>query len=391
MTDVVTGVSGPVQEATISAVERAVERGEKGISVAVYYDSELVADAHAGIADEETGRAVDGDTLFWVASVSKSMVALAVHIQAERGLVDYDAPIAKYWPEFGVHGKDRATVMDGLSHRAGVPLFPGDATRELITDYDWVASQIAAMHPVYEPGTRNAYHAHTFGWVVGEVVRRTDPKGRSLRDFVHEELLAPLGADQFWMGIPPEVEHRVAGYVIEDVVPGTGASPGYGTDVLIAMPPQVSPGTGTFMDSRVRQSIQPSAGMIGNARSVARVYAMLANGGELDGVRLLSPERVALFAAPRPPGWDLVLGDRVRASIGGFWLPLPSDGVTAPMGSALGVFGHTGSAGVIAWCDPRNRLAVAILTRYMSNRVEPASNPVVDVGNAIRASLGLSE
>ena len=154
---------GDVEGAVRDAVAGALARGEPGLGVAVYLDGELIADVYDGIADEATGRKVDQDSLFWIASVTKSLVAVALHVQAERGFVNYEAPIARYWPEFAANGKDRATVLDALSHRAGVPLFPSDATPELMCNYDWVAKRIAAMHPLYEPGTRNSYHSYTFG------------------------------------------------------------------------------------------------------------------------------------------------------------------------------------------------------------------------------------
>jgi CubicO group peptidase (beta-lactamase class C family) len=375
-----------VQTAVERAVQRALERGEVGLGVAVYHHGDLVADAFGGIADEQTGRAVDADTVFWIASVSKALTATALHIQAERGLVDYARPVAHYWPEFGVHGKDRATVLDALSHRAGVPIFPLDATPELICDYEWVAGRIAGSHPIYEPGTRNAYHSFTFGWPVGEVVRRTDPKGRSLRDFVHEELFEPLGADELWFGIPEEVEPRVT-RAYNRPAPGPA---GYGHDVLTPVPPAVATSAEVFNRPDVHRACNPSAGAIGNARSVARVFAMLAGGGELDGVRLLSEDRVRLLAAPRPYGWDLVLGDGCRVSIGGYWIP-HADGNSAPMGKGLQILGHTGAAGNIAWCDVEHRLAVAITTNRMgSGRRSVDENPLVDIGDSIRGALGIS-
>ena len=118
-----------------------------------------------------------------------------MHIQAERGLVEYDQPIAHYWPEFGAQGKDQTTVRDGLSHRAGIPQMPVDATPERMANYNWMVDQLARMKPWFEPGTTNAYHCYTFGWIVAEIVRRTDPKGRSFGAFVQEEICAPLGID----------------------------------------------------------------------------------------------------------------------------------------------------------------------------------------------------
>ena len=196
-----------VQEAIDVAIG---ERGEIGVQVAAYLDSELVIDQWGGLADETTGREVDGDTLFPVFSNIKAMTATALHIQAERGLVDYYLPVAKYWPEFGKHGKDKGTVFDALTHRIGVPLMPVGVTPELMCDWDWMVGQIAEMHPLFEPGTRSGYMAYTFGWVVGEVVRRTDPMHRPFGQFIQEEICQPLGITDLWAGIPAEVEPRVA-------------------------------------------------------------------------------------------------------------------------------------------------------------------------------------
>ena len=157
--------SGIVQEAIDVAIG---ERGEIGVQVAAYLDSELVIDQWGGQADETSGQEVDGDTLFQVFSNVKAVTATALHIQAERGLVDYYQPVAKYWPEFGKHGKDKGTVFDALTHRIGVPLMPVGVTPELMCDWDWMVGQLADMHPLFEPGTRSGYMAYTFGWVVGE-------------------------------------------------------------------------------------------------------------------------------------------------------------------------------------------------------------------------------
>jgi CubicO group peptidase (beta-lactamase class C family) len=379
-------VVGELQNSVEKAIERALERGEVGLGVAVYHRGELVADASGGAADLETGRPVEDDTLFWIASVTKSLVATALHIQAERGLVDLEAPLAQYWPEFGVHGKDQTTVTDALSHRAGVPIFPTDATPERLCDYDWVADRIASSHPIYEPGTRNAYHSFTFGWLVGQVVAATDPKHRPVSDFLRQELFEPLGISELWLGIPEDAYPRVTQYTNR---PDGAPDANRGHDLVPAISAAVGTQAEIYNRRDVLMSCNPSAGCVGNARSVARVYAMLAGGGELDGVRLLSEDRVRMLAAPRPAGWDLVLGRGCRVSTGGYWIP-NSDGTSAPMGTGLQVFGHTGAAGNIAWCDVGNQLAVAITANRMgSGRNAPEANPLVEIADTIRATLDI--
>ena len=286
-----------VQEAIDLAIG---ERGEIGVQVAAYLDNELVIDQWGGLADETTGQEVNGDTLFQVFSNIKAVTATALHIQVERGLVDYHQPVAKYWPEFGKHGKDRGTVFDALTHRIGVPLMPVGVTPELMCDWDWMVDQIAEMHPLFEPGTRSGYMAYTFGWVVGEVVRRTDKMHRPFSQFIQDEICQPLSISDLWAGIPTEVEPRVA--KLTNLPPIPPGAPGVPPDSLRprATPPEVATTQEVFGRSDVRQACIPGAQGIMNARSQARFYAMLANGGELDGARLLSEERVWTFHIPRP-------------------------------------------------------------------------------------------
>jgi len=219
-----------VQEAINAAIRQG---GEIGLQVAAYLDGEPVVDAWSGLADETTGRKVDGNTLFPVFSVTKAVTATALHIQAERDLVDYDTPIAYYWPEFGAQGKDRGTVRDALTHRIGIPQMPEGVTPELMCDWEWMVQQLADLKPLFEPGTRSAYLAYTFGWIIGEIVRRTDPKERPFGMFVQEEICAPLGIESLWIGIPDEVEPRVA--KLTNVPPPSPEAPGLPPESLMPM------------------------------------------------------------------------------------------------------------------------------------------------------------
>lgn len=376
-----------IQKDVEAAVSRALARGEVGLQVAVYHDSELVANAFDGLADEAKGTKVDASTVFVLASVTKAVTATALHMQVERGLVEYERPVAHYWPEFGLHGKERGTVFDALSHRLGVPIFPWNATPESICHWDWVVDHIARSHPLYEPGTKNCYHTATFGYVLGEIVRRTDPKGRSFGRFVQEEIFAPLGIDSFWLGIPDEVQSRVANdaAIRRPVTDKPGVLSGF--DNVVVVPPQVELGRVSGLP-KVRSACRPSSGGIADAHSVARFFAMLANGGELDGVRLLSDDRVRLFTAQRPPGWDLRMGENVRISTAGFWLPHPIAGHSAPMGGGSQVFGHPGG-GNLAWCDMKHRLAVGITSNRRDGRETAEENPLTEVADSIRAALGI--
>ena len=373
------------------AVDIAIgERGEIGLQVAAYLDSKLVIDTWGGLADETTGRKVDGDTLFPVFSNIKAVTAVALHKQAERGLVDYSTPVAHYWPEFGKHGKDKGTVYDALTHRIGVPLMPLGVTPELMCDWDWMVERIADMHPLFEPGTRSGYMAYTFGWVVGEVVRRTDPKHRPFGRFIQEEICQPLSIDSLWAGIPSEVEPRVA--KLTDLPPIPPGAPGMPPDSLRprATPPEVATTQAVFGRADVRRACIPGAQGIMNARSQARFYAMLANGGELDGVRLLSEDRVRWFNVPRPPSdYDQVSGVPHNGTIAGFHFA-GSPGM-GPMGNSSRAFGHNGAGGSLGWADPEHRLAVAIHHNRMLAHSPPEESPLTPIGEAIREALGIPE
>ena len=177
-----------VQEAVDVAIR---DRGEIGLQVAAYVDGQPVVDVWGGLPMKPPGKQVDADTLFPVFSVTKAVTAVESHLQAERGLVDYATPLAHDWPEFGDHGKDKATVYDALTHRLGVPIMPLGVTPELMCDWDWMVQRIADMRPLFEPGTKAAYMSYTFGWVIGEVVRRTDLNNRPFGTFIQEEIAIP--------------------------------------------------------------------------------------------------------------------------------------------------------------------------------------------------------
>jgi CubicO group peptidase (beta-lactamase class C family) len=345
------GSKADPQETFKRAVDAAIAEGEIGLQFAVYKEGKLVVDVFGGVADKTTGRKVDKDTLFNVFSVTKAVTATALHIQAERGLVSYDAPIAQYWPEFAAHGKGKATVRDALTHRTGIPSMPEGVTPEQMADYDWMVKAVANLKPIFEPGTTNAYHSYTWGWIVAEVVRRTDPKKRDFRQFVIDEITRPLAIKDLWIGLPAEAEPRVA-RMENDQISVVDQSTLRGK----SMPTQVAGTQAVFGRSVVRRSCIPGAGGIFNATSCARFWAMLANEGQLDGVRLITADRVRAALAPRPDTdkLDVGRGTITRVGIGGYWLA--ADGVVG-QGRILC---HPGLGNSVGWADLDNRLAVAI-------------------------------
>ena len=359
------------------AVDTAIrDKGEVGLQVAAYLHGELVVDVWSGIADVTTGRQVDRDTLFPVFSVVKAVAATALHIQAERGLIEYDAPIARYWPEFAANGKATATIRDALSHRLGIPQMPAGVTPSLMSDYGWMVEQLAQLKPLFPPGTANAYMCYTFGWVVAECVRRTDPRRRSFGDFVRQEICAPLEIEDVWVGIPAELEPRVARLINAPNRPLSEDSL-----IFAAIPPQVATKEEIFGRSEVRRACIPGANGIMNARSAARLFAMLANGGELDGVRLLSNDRVASFSIPRrdTDRPDSVLNYSARVGTAGFWLGGGAYAAEDPcqvIGRNPRTICHPGAGGSIAWANPDTRLAMAICHNRMTHAPGVAYEPI---------------
>lgn len=351
--------------------------GELGLQVAVYHEGELVVDAWGGIADETTGRLVDRDTLFPVFSVVKGVTALALHIQAERGLIDYDQTIAHYWPEFAAAGKGQATIRDALSHRLGIAQMPDGVTPELMANYDWMVDQLARMPPRFVPGTDNAYMCYTFGWVIAECVRRTDPKQRPFGTFVQDEICAPLGITDLWLGIPEHVTPRVAR--IKNSIPRPLPPD---LPIFAAIPPSVATVEEVFGRSDVRAACIPGANGIMSARAAARVYALLANNGELDGVRLLSEQRVQGFSIPRrdTDQADTILGFPVKVGTSGYWLggEFDHDYPYRLVGRNPRTLHHPGAGGSIAWADPDSKLAVAICHNRMTHAPSDAFAPIRD-------------
>lgn len=371
-------------EAVLVAMDAAIAAGDEiGLQVCAYLDGECVIDAWAGSADSVSDRAVDGDTLFNVFSVAKAVAATALHIQADRGLVDYDAPIARYWPEFAANGKEHALVRHGLTHRIGIPQMPLGVTPELMADWDWMVKGVAALEPLFPVGERTAYQCLTFGWIIGEIVRRTDPKKRSFRDFVLEEIAAPLKLSDLWIGLPEGVEHRIARLTNANA----GDPPPPGTTLFAAsIPPAVALIPEVFERPEIRRACIPGVGGIFNARSEARFFAMLAQGGELDGVRLLSKERVARFSTPRANSDEpdpVLFGYPLNISVGGYWLG--GQHVKNPR-----AFWHPGAGGSLGWADPDAKLAVAICHNRMFQPGPADKDPIVPIADAVRSALNLA-
>ncbi|MFN8486850.1 MAG: serine hydrolase domain-containing protein [Caldilineaceae bacterium] len=364
-------------------IDHLVTSGEEvGLQVAAYVDGKQVVDAWAGVADETTGQLVDGDTLFTSWSTTKGFAATCVHILVDRGLLSYETPVVAYWPEFGVHGKQATTVRHLLTHMAGIPQMPEGVTPAMMTDWDAMCNAIAGHKPLWEPGTKTGYHAWTFGWLLGETVRRV--AGRSIAQFAQEELCQPLGIADFYLGIPDAVAPRVARLRQEaEHLAGALNIQGLARQV---MPPQVT--TADVVNRPdVRRASIPGGGGIMSARAIARHYAMLAGHGELDGVRILSPERIDLIRALQTDARDEVFAGPARKGLGYFLGGEISTAGDISMGRTGREFGHGGNGGSLGFADPERKLAFGLTKTLMKAVADPQQSAAYRVAEAIRAAL----
>src|ERR1700674_4110150 len=199
-----------LQKQVQSAIDELVESGaERGIQVAVYRRGEQVVDAAAGVADPSTGRPVKSDTPFYNFSICKGAASTVAHVLAERGMFGYDTPVVELWPEFGAHSKEKVTVRHVLSHTAGVPGIPLTTTMEDLCDWDKMCAAIADSELWWQPGTKIGYHASTFGYLVGEIVRRAP--GKPISQVLLDEVSSPLGVgNELYFGMPRSAQHRLA-------------------------------------------------------------------------------------------------------------------------------------------------------------------------------------
>ncbi|MGW3989512.1 serine hydrolase domain-containing protein [Streptomyces sp. NPDC004830] len=357
-------------EPQFAAVRRAFEenfgtRGELGAAVAVVRGGRTVVDLWGGWADAARTRPWERDTLVNVWSTTKGPVALCAHVLADRGLLDLDAPVAAYWPEFAAAGKDRVLVWHLLSHRAGLAGLREPHSLEQLCDWELTTQRLAATAPWWEPGTRSGYHALTYGHLVGEVVRRVS--GLSPGAFLRREVTGPLGAD-FGIGVAEKDFGRVAELVQPPVVPDGGqatasARPAPVVIAALANPPASAAAANS---PAWRTAEIPAANGHGTALGVAEVYAVLAGRGTHRGVRLLSPQAAERVREGQGRCLDLVLGaglgGETEAGLG-LWLSGPQ-GSYGPNPRALGHDGYGGSCGL---ADPEAGVALG----YVMNRMGP--------------------
>lgn len=347
-------------------------RGELGAACAVYHRGALVVDLWGGYRDAGRRAPWEEDTLVLVYSTSKGLAATTVAMAHSRGWLDYDAPVAAYWPEFAQNGKERVTVRHLLAHQAGLCAIDEPLTAERLGDLAGLAEVLARQQPAWEPGTRQGYHALSLGWYEAELIRRVDPQHRSLGGFFAEEVAQPLGLE-FYFGLPPHIPRgRVASIKGGGVVDALLHPRGMPAPMLAAFLRRSSLTSRVFANPKLRSTADldtpeyraveiPAGGGIGLVRSVARAYGELATGGRTLG---LSPDTLAeLTAPPRRP--SAVVRDQVLLTDASFSLGFARPGPGFSFGSSPRAFGHPGAGGSFAFADPDLELGFA----YAPNRL----------------------
>ncbi|MEB4209896.1 serine hydrolase domain-containing protein [Mycobacterium sp. 94-17] len=347
---------------------------EVGAAVAVYRDGVKVVDLWGGYRNGLTKDPWRADTMVNMFSTTKGVAALVVAAAVSRGLLSYDARVADYWPEFAQAGKSEVTVRQLLAHQAGVCALKPKPTLADVADPARLSSILAAQAPAWRPGTRHGYHAITLGWYESELIRRTDPAGRTLGRFLAEEIVAPAGLD-LHIGLPDSVDRTRLAHVHNwvraetmlhlAVMPpgflGASLNPVGLTARTIAVPRGVNPFNGDYNRDDVRAVEIPSANGIGTARSVARMYGSAISGGA--GVALSPGTLDALTAPPIPPSRgvrDKVMHIDVAYSLG-FCKPVPQ----FEFGSSDKAFGTPGFGGSFGCADPDTGIGFA----YVMNRL----------------------
>jgi CubicO group peptidase (beta-lactamase class C family) len=346
------------------------ELGELGAALSVTIEGRRVVDIWAGWADRACRRPWERDTLVDVFSVGKGMVALSLLVLVERGKVDLDAPVARYWSDFAAGGKGSITVRDLLGHRAGLPAIRRTLTELSMYDWDLMTSALADQEPWWIPGEKHGYHVNTFGFLVGEIVRRVSR--RTIGSFFRTEIAKPLDAD-IHFGIGAAEDARIAEFVwsgdlprprVGDLDPELSEEDTEHALLLRCAylnPPGLS-GLGTVNSRAWRSAEIPSANAHANARAIARLYSGLAFGGEVNRVRQLSPELIEEATAEVSSGTDFVLRRPTRFGLG-FQLTQPE----RPLGPNPRSFGHFGAGGSLGFADPDARLSFG----YSPNRAGP--------------------
>ncbi|MFJ2177006.1 serine hydrolase domain-containing protein [Streptomyces sp. NPDC087851] len=384
----------PVRDAFVRNFERL---GERGAAVAVYRDGQKVVDLWAGTRDAAPEGGEDHgerrpvapwalDTAQVVHSATKGIAASVPLLLHQRGQIDLDAPVGTYWPEFKAAGKERVLVRHLLAHRAGLPVLDRTLTPAEAMDGESGPRALAAQRPLWEPGADHGYHPHTYGWLVGELVKRVT--GRGVGRWIAEEIARPLGLD-FWIGLPEEESHRVGRTArIEEPSAVGGAlrlRPKRSVTEAYRNPESLTRRAFDIVEPRFdendpvyRAAELPASGGISTARALARCYAAMI--GPVDGHRLFAPATLTLARTEESAGPDRVLVVNTRFGLG-FMLHGPAAPLLAP-----GSFGHPGSGGSLGFADPESGIAFGYVTNGLRRGVTADARPQALV-RAVRAAI----
>lgn len=387
-TPTIEGHCDPRFAAVRDAFAESFARGdETGAAVCVVVAGRPVVDLIGGFADQARTRPWAPDTIVNVYSTTKGMAALCLLQLVEQGKVDLDAPVARYWPEFAASGKESLPVRWLLSHRAGLAAVRKPLPAEALYDWDAMASALAEETPWWTPGEHHGYHAVTFGWLVGEVVRRVT--GCSVGTYFRDEIARPLGAD-FQIGLP-DAEHGRVAEMSAMAPPPPGQQPNLMQAFLddpegvlaraFLNPPSMAMGPN---HAPWRRAEIPGANGHANARALARIYGVLASGGAQDGVHVLGRETLAALREEQSVGPDAVLQLTTRFGLG-FMLPQPARDTR--FGPSESAFGHPGAGGSLGFADPEAQLGFGYVMNKMGPSILVDERPLALI-DAAYASLG---
>jgi CubicO group peptidase (beta-lactamase class C family) len=367
----ISGFVKPRFEAVRAAfVENFTRRNELGAACCIYYQGEKVVDLWGGIRNKATGDHWEEDTMVLVFSATKGLSALAMALAQSRGLFDYDECVCTYWPEFAGQSKEKITIRQLLSHQAALFAFDVPMNKRVVADLDRLAAVMAQQKPAWEPGTRQAYHAISLGFCEGELLRRVDPRHRSLGQFFQEEIASPLGLD-FYIRLPEEIPNsrlatlQMANYalaIFHNPLPLTFAAMNRRSPLYRAM--VSNPGTLLPLDpDRVyaRNLEVPSGGGVGTARAIAHAYSEFATGGHVLGVREDTLQQLmAPAVAPLHGFYDECLKVEVPFSLG---FSKPSSAHPSP-------FGAPGAGGSMGFADPQAEIGYGYVLNRMGTYME---------------------
>lgn len=362
------GIDGFCDERFVSVAEilaRQIAAGEHhGAAVAAYFRGEPVVDIWGGQRNTADGESPwQSDTLSISFSTTKGIAATALHMAMERGGIDYDAPVASVWPEFGTHGKEAITIRQLLCHEAGVPQIR-DQVPDVwaLADWDRMVAVMESLEPLWEPGTANGYHAINFAWLIGETLRRID--GRDVPTFIAEEIVAPLGLDGLFLATPPSEQSRIAHLVTPTEFGAIGNSDEafdsrIPNDSIVwkALAPRGSL-IDFFNTPQGMSACIPSISGAFTARSVAKLYAALERGGEIDGVRILKQESVDRITEVQNTLNDFVLFRPARWRLG--YMSAGNSSIRA-LGPHDEGYGHVGAGGTFGMADPIAEVSCALV------------------------------